>query len=199
MPQLCSRTQSGFSLMELVVAGILMVGLLIAAGVFNFSGDQSKSTNILEIVKELGNAAARYNVDTNFNPKSPVSLFDKTKNTDSDTHEGVAATSKWQGPYINGFVAGTNGEYPLDSYLHGAKATFARITAGLPTGANSGYEVVVTGLTSDLTLALASNCNGVTYASAASLPANHASGATCSGSISATTQVGTVMYLYRTK
>lgn len=199
MPRLRSRTQSGFSLMELIIAGVLMVGLLIAAGVFNFSGDQSKSTNILEIVKELGNAAARYNVDTNFNPKAPVSLFDKTKNTDSDTHEGVASTNKWQGPYINGFSAGTNGEYPLNSYLYGAKATFARITSGLPTGASSGYEVVVTGLTPDLTLALASNCNGATYSNAASLPANHASGATCSGSISATTQVGTVMYLYRTK
>lgn len=191
--------QTGFSLIELIIAGVLMVGMMLAAGVFNFSGDQSKATNILGIIKELGGAAARYNVDTTYNPKAPVSLFNKSKNTTTDTHEGVATTNKWQGPYINGFAAGTNGEYPLDAYVEGANATFANITTGIPTGAATGYEVVVTGLPQDLTLALISNCNGVTYATSSSLPNDHATGATCSGSIDATTKVGTAKYLYRTK
>lgn len=193
------RAQAGFSLMELIIAGVLMVGMLIAAGVFNFSGDQSKATNILSVMKELGNAGSRYAAHTSVNPKAPVSLFDKSKNTTADTHEGMAATATWQGPYVAGFAAGTNGEYKLDAYVEGATATFAKVTTGIPAGASAGYQVVVTGLPQDLTLALLGNCNGASYTSSSTLPADHASGASCAGSIDATTKVGTAKYLYRSR
>lgn len=193
------RAQSGFSLMELIIAGVLMVGMLIAAGVFNFSGDQSKATNILGIMKELGNGASRYAAHTSVNPKAPISLYDKSKNTTAETHEGMAATATWQGPYVNGFAAGTNGEYKLDAYVEGATATFAKITSGIPSGAAAGYQVVVTGLPQDLTLALLGSCNGTTYTASSTLPSDHAGGTSCAGSIDATTKVGTAKYLYRTR
>ncbi|OGT89791.1 MAG: hypothetical protein A2286_04010 [Gammaproteobacteria bacterium RIFOXYA12_FULL_61_12] len=193
------RGQAGFSLIELIIAGVLMVGMMLAAGVFNFSGDQSKATNILGVMKELGGGADRYATHTSVNPKAPVSLFDKSKNTTAETQEGLSATATWQGPYVNGFAAGTNGEYKLDAFVEGATATFAKVTSGLPSGAAAGYEVVTAGLPQDLTLALLGSCNGVSYTAASTLPADHATGAKCAGTIDATTKVGTVKYLYRTR
>lgn len=194
-----ARRQAGFSLVEMIIAGVLMVGMLLAAGVFNFSGDQSKATNILEITKELGSAATRYNADTSLNPKAPAGLFDNSKTTSTDTFEGKSAASNWKGPYINGFAAGTNGEYPLTNYLEGASATFAQITTGLPVGASTGYQVVITGLAEELTRTLMGSCNGTTYTASSTLPSDHAGGAKCSGSINATTKIGTVGYLYRSR
>lgn len=193
------KGQAGFSLVEMIIAGVLLVGMLLAAGVFNFSGDQSKATNILEIAQELGSGASRYAAHTSVNPKAPVSLYDSSKNTTSDTFEGMAASGTWKGPYVNAFAAGTNGEYPLDNYIQGATATFAKITSGMPTGASSGNQVVITGLPEELTRTILGSCNGTTYTSASTLPSDHATGSKCSGSINATTKIGTVKLLYGSK
>ena len=193
-----TRRQSGFSLVELIIAGVLMVGMLLAGGVFMFSGDNSRATNIFSITKELGDSASRFNSTTGLNPKAPVSLFDKSKTTTTDTHECIAVTT-WQGPYINGFTAGTDGVYPLDAYVSGATATFAKITTGLPSGSAEGYEVVLTGLPETITRTILGNCNGVSYTAASTLPADHSAGAQCAGSINATTKIGTVKYLYVAK
>lgn len=192
------RRQSGFSLVEMIISGVLLVGMLLAAGVFMFSGDQSRSTNILEITKELGSAATRYNADTAMNPKTPEGLFNKAKTTTADTFEGIAATN-WQGPYINGFAPGTGGVYPLDAYASGATATFAQITTGLPSGSSEGYEVVISGLPAAVTRTVMGSCNGTTYTAASTLPSDHATGSKCGGSINATTKIGTVKFLYLAK
>lgn len=191
--------QSGFSLVELIIAGALLIGMLMASGVFNFSGDQSRATNILSIAKELSSAATRYNADTAMNPKAPWSLFNRTKNAAADTWENLSAEATWKGPYINAFGPGASGEYLLSAFIEGATITFNRTVAGLPAGASSGYESVITGMPAELTRTLMGACNGTTYNAAATLPADHSAGLKCSGSINAATQVGTVQYLYMTK
>lgn len=193
------RSQHGFSLVELIIAGVLLIGMLAASGVFNFSGDNSRATNILSIAKELGSAATRYNADTAMNPKAPWSLFNRSKNTSADTFEGLSADATWRGPYVNAFGPGANGEYPLSAYIENATITFNRVTSGLPSGASSGYEVVITGMPEELTRTLMGACNGTTYDAAASLPSDHSAGLKCSGSINATSHVGTAQYLYMTK
>lgn len=191
------KKQAGFSLVEMIIAGVLMVGLLMASGVFTFSGDQSKSTNMLSIIKELGSAATRYNASTSMMPLAPVSLFDKSKNTATDTFEGVAATSSWRGPYINGFAAGTSGEYKLDSYVAGASATYARITTGLPSGSSVGYEVVASGLPESIVKQGIADCNGTDVSAA--LPTDHSGGQKCSGSVDGTTGIGQINFLFMAK
>lgn len=193
------HAQGGFSLVEMIVAGALMTGMLLAAGVFNFNGDESKATNILSVVKELGSAATRYNVTTGMNPKAPVSLFDRSKNTTSDTFEGAATTNTWKGPYVNGFQAGANGQYPLDAFVEGASATFNKITAALPSGSIAGYQVVVSGLPQEIGVKLASRCNGQNYSAASALPADHSAGAKCMGTVDATSGLATISYAYSIK
>lgn len=191
------KKQQGFTLVEIIIAGVLMVGMMLAAGVFTFSADNSKSTNILSIIKELGAATTRYNATTSVTPKAPESLFDKSKNTSTDTFEGVDATSSWRGPYINGFAAGPSGEYPLDSYVASASATFAQITSGLPGGSSLGYEVVASGLPESLIKQIVADCNGTD--TTVGLPSDHSGGEKCAATVDTTTHIGSVQYLFTAK
>lgn len=197
--RVAAEQQAGFSIVELIIAGVLMTGMLLAAGVFNFSGDESKATNIFTVAKELGSAATRYNANTSVNPKTPESLFNKNKNLAADTWEGIPATSTWKGPYVNGFPIGANGEYKIDSFIEGGLATFNRETtaANLPSGATTGFQVVISGLTADIGKRIVANCNGTSVDTA--MPSSHSGGERCIGSSDATTGETTVSYLYSSK
>lgn len=188
------RGQGGFTLVELIIGMALMVMILMATGVFSFSGAQSKSTNILSVMKELGNAATRYNAHTGLMPKAPWSLFNKDKNLAADTFQGAAATTSWKGPYVNGFTAGTAGEYNLDSFVSGASITFAKITTGLPAGASAGYESSASAIPNEIVNQIVADCNGT--AVGATLPTTHANGEKCTGTNDAVTGLGTVKYLF---
>lgn len=180
--------------MELIIAMSVMVMLLLASGVFNFSGAQTKSTNILSIMKELGNGALRYNAHTGLMPKAPISLFDKSKNTATDVFQGMAATNSWKGPYVNGFGADSNGKYTLDSYVAGATITFANATAGLPSGATTGYQAFVENIPNEIVGQIVADCNGTSVGG--TIPTTHANGEKCTGTTDATTGLGTVKFLF---
>lgn len=188
------RGQAGFTLIELVIALSVVTLMLLASGVFSFSGAQSKSTNIMSIMKELGNGALRYNAHTGLMPRAPVSLFDKSKNLAADVFQAVDATSSWKGPYTNGFGADTTGKYKLDAYVAGATITFAQITAGLPAGATSGYEAAVAAIPNEIVTQIVADCNGT--AVGAALPTTHAAGEKCTGTTDLATGLGTVNYLF---
>jgi len=185
--------QSGFTLVELIIALSVVTLILLASGVFSFSGAQSKSTNILSIMKELANGALRYNAHTGLMPKAPVSLFDSAKNTASETFQGVATTS-WKGPYVNGFGADANGKYKLDAYVSGSTITFAKTTTGLPSGATVGYQAVVENIPNEIVNQVVADCNGTSTTTP--LPTSHANGDKCLGTNDATAGVGTVKYLF---
>lgn len=190
------RAQKGFTLVELIIALSVITLMLLASGVFSFSGAQSKSTNIMSIMKELGNGALRYNAHTGLMPKEPVSLFDKSKNTATDVFQGVDATASWKGPYSNGFGADTNGKYKLDAYVAGGLIGFNQVTSGLPSGATTGYEAAVTGIPNEIVNQIVADCNGTAVGT--TLPTDHSAGDKCIGTNDATTGLGTVNYLFST-
>ena len=192
--------QAGFSLVELIVAGTLMVGMLLAGGVFMYSGDNSKAGNLLAITTELGNAAARYNADTGLHPKYPSALFVKSYNTTTYTMEAQDATDAWRGPYISGLSSSSSatGDYPLTNHVSGATATFQTRTTDLPSGAVEGHKVRVGPLPQRVFLALLNACNGTSITSYSSAPTNHANGQKCINQSYATaTNTGYVEYLYQ--
>lgn len=188
------KGQSGFTLMELIIGLTVMTLILLATGVFSFSGAQSKSTNIMAIMKELGNGALRYNSHTGMFPKAPVSLFDKSKNTAADVIQGVATTNSWKGPYTNVFGADASGNYKLDAYVANAVVKFEQITAGLPSGATTGYRAVVDGIPDDIIAQIVADCNGT--AVGAALPTTHANGEKCVGALAVGGVPGSVSYLF---
>lgn len=188
------KAQGGFTLMELIIGLTVMTLILLATGVFSFSGAQSKSTNIMAIMKELGNGALRYNAHTGLFPKAPSSLFDKNKNTATDTFAGVDATTSWKGPYTNVFGADANGKYKLDAYVAGATITFDTITAGMPAGATTGYRALVENVPNDIVAQIIADCNGT--ATGGAIPADHSNGEKCMGTQDAGTGLGTVAYLF---
>lgn len=188
------KGQSGFTLMELIIGLTVMTLMLLATGVFNFSGAQSKSTNIMAIMKELGNGALRYNAHTGMFPKAPISLFDKSKNTTTDVIQGVETTASWKGPYTNVFGTDANGKYKLDAYVAGATITFEQITAGLPSGASTGYRAVVDGIPDDIIAQIIADCNGT--AVGGTLPTDHANGEKCVGALASGGVPGSVSYLF---
>jgi prepilin-type N-terminal cleavage/methylation domain-containing protein len=188
------KSQGGFTLMELIIGLTVMTLILLATGVFSFSGAQSKSTNIMAIMKELGNGALRYNAHTGMFPKAPISLFDKSKNTATDVIQGVATTDSWKGPYTNVFGADANGKYKLDAYVAGATITFEQITAGLPSGATAGYRAVVDGIPDDIIAQIVADCNGTAVGGA--LPTDHAAGQKCTGALATGGVPGSVAYLF---
>lgn len=198
--ELMTRKQKGFSLMELIIAGTLMTGMLLAGGVFMYNGDNSKAGNLLAIATELGNAAVRYNSDTGLHPKYPSALFVKGNNTATYTMEGQAATASWRGPYISGLSSSSSatGSYPLDAHVSGASASFAVRTTNLPSGAIEGHVINIGPLPKMTFLALLNSCNGTSLTATASAPTTHANGQKCiNQTFNTTTNVGNVDYLYQ--
>ncbi|OGT89787.1 MAG: hypothetical protein A2286_04030 [Gammaproteobacteria bacterium RIFOXYA12_FULL_61_12] len=179
-----NHDQAGFSLVELIVGGTLMMSMLLAGGVFMYNG-AGKAGNLLEVATELGKAAARYNADTGLHPKYPSALFFKNLNTPGYTTEGVDATNTWQGPYIKG-ASSASSSYPLSSHVNGAEASFVVRTTGLPSGAVEGHAVQIGPLPQQVFLSMLSACNGTDY-SAATAPTSHADGQKCSGLVTSTT------------
>lgn len=182
-------------MLEMIIAGGLMVGMLLATGMFTYNGDKSKASNILSIMAEIGNAAVRYHADTSLHPWYPVSLFNKSYNTGSYTTENLDATLSWQGPYLKGFAPYSTYYYPLTTYASSAYAAFSQHNTSLPSGVTMAYSVYAYGLPKSLVISLVGVCNGTTYTSAASLPTSFSAGNQCYSSIG-TASSGTVYYLY---
>lgn len=153
-----SKHQHGFSLLELTITGVVMVGLLAASGVFNFSADNSKASNVFNVMTELGSAAIRFNSDTSLMPKHPQALYAKSAAVAAGTFEGVTAQETWQGPYISA-KPGSGNCYSMDGIYPGAEACFEKITT-TPTGASEGYEVKAGPFASDFGLKVVNLCSG---------------------------------------
>ncbi len=187
--------QAGFTLIELIIGLSVITMIILATGVFSFNGTQSKATNIMSLMSDLGGAALRYNAHTGMMPNKPKGLFDNSAITAADTFQGVAATSAWKGPYVNGFGSDANGAYKLDAYVAGAIIGFAKVTAGLPGGTSTGYQAVASGLPNEIVLQLAADCNGTAVLAAP--PADHSNGEKCSGAVdSPSAGIGEVRYLF---
>ncbi len=188
------KSQSGFTLIELVVVVGLLIGLAALSGIFSFSGDKAKSATLLQSGRMYSDALLRLRQDTGITPRHANSLYLKGSNLAANNFEGVDATTTWRGPYVNGFPADANGDVRIDNLGAGAVMKIEQVTAGLPTGMSTGYALVFEGMSDELVREAVSNCNSTDVSAA--LPTDYSNGNKCLGTARSGSTPGSVKLLY---
>lgn len=154
--------QAGFSIVEIIIAGTLVMGMLLASSVFNFSGENGKAANLFRMMEEVGNAALRFKADTGVMAKTTAALFMKAKADATGTFEGVSAQPLWQGPYISN-NPGAGDDYSLQELYDGAAMSITKITTGMPSSASIGYEVKAGPLNREMAVRIVNICTGKNF------------------------------------
>jgi len=187
------RKQGGFTMVELMV---IVVVLLILGGVgysaFNGAGDRARTSSIMQGMKEQSSALERYRSDTGCFPKKLSSLFDKAKNTTTDTYCGLDVTAKWQDPYTNVAQLDATDGVKTDNFAPGAVMTIGQDTTSV--AGQTIYYVDVNGLPGDLVKRVVAECNSTDKSAA--LPTDLAS-TTCMGAVAASGSGNVRMAFYR--
>lgn len=192
-----SAKQAGFTLVELLV-GITILLAFSSILIFNFSGDRTKTALILESARQYGDAFLRYKSDTGVTPIAMDSLLLKAQNTAADTVEGIAATTVWRGPYVNGFTQNAAGNVKLDSIAAGVVMSISTVpVANLPAGLTSGTQFVFSSIPDAVVRETVASCNGTDPTAA--LPTNYSTGNKCYGTLAAGAVPGSVNYLVVSK
>ncbi|MEM1313102.1 MAG: prepilin-type N-terminal cleavage/methylation domain-containing protein [Pseudomonadota bacterium] len=130
----CRRTQSGYSLLELLVTlGIITAVAGVGVQVYNGLNEDVDDRLVLRELSEMASAVRRFRVDTGYWPKEGVfagaeddnlahpanlaQLFTEPLNADDDPLFGYdpATGTGWNGPYIAEFVNVTVDIYNLDA------------------------------------------------------------------------------------
>lgn len=192
------QAQGGFTLVELLV-GITITLAMASTLIFSFSGDRTKAALISESARQYGDAFLRYKTDTGVTPIQVQSLLLKAKNLAADTVEGIAATTTWRGPYVNGFkVDTTTGGASIDAISAGVVMRLGQVAAAqLPTGLTVGTEFIFTNIPDTVVAEYVANCNGTDPA--AVLPTNYSAGNKCWGTKASGGTAGTVRNLIISK
>lgn len=187
--------QKGFTLIELAVVIVLLISLASVGGIFSFSGDKSKASNLLQTNRLYSDAVLRYKNDTGVTPKHLKSLFLKASNLAADTNEAVDATATWRGPYVNGFKQDANGDVSADFLSSGSVITLsAPAAANLPAGMNQGLQFKYSNLSDTVIKEAVANCNQTDIATA--LPTTYTAGNKCIGTLAAAGVAGNVQILF---
>ena len=189
------KQQGGFTLIELAVVIVLLITLAAVGGIFSFSGDKSKASNLLQTGRLYSDAILRYKNDTGVTPKRLKSLFLKASNAAADTVEAVAATATWRGPYVNGFKQDANGDVAADFLSSGSVITLTQpAAANLPAGMNQGLQLNFSNLSDTVVKEAVANCNNTDISAA--LPTTFSAGNKCTGTLAAAGVAGGVQYLF---
>ncbi len=170
--------QTGFSLVELIVA-IVILGVITAGAMAALDGGaQSKTATLLSKMNEVANAVAIYQKATGCVPSSMVVLFDKSQATASHNFCGVDTQSSYGN---QGYMAPmpVNGNGVALEQL-GIAGGVLRLRQNLPGTTPNNYAVEVMGI-GDLLYPLMQACNGIDYSGTAlaSLPQDFSGGANC--------------------
>ncbi len=189
------KQQGGFTLIELAVVIVLLISVAAVGGIFQFGVDKSKASNLLQTARLYSDAILRYKNDTGVTPKRLKSLFLKASNATADTVEGVAATTTWRGPYVNGFKQDANGDVAADFLSTGSVITLTQpATANLPAGMGQGLQLNFSNLPDAVIKEAVANCNSTDIATA--LPTTFAAGNKCTGTLATGGVAGSVSYLF---
>ena len=170
--------QAGFSLVELIVA-IVILGVITAGAMAALDGGaQSKTAALLSKMNEVANAVAIYQKATGCVPSSMAVLFDKSQATAGHNFCGVDTQSSYgnQG-YMAPMPVNGNG---VSLGQLGISGGVLLLRQNLPGTTPNNYAVEVMGI-GDLLYPLMQACNGIDYSGAAmvSFPQDFSGGANC--------------------
>lgn len=101
------KVQHGFSLVELLIALVIM-SVLIALISGAFDGSRSRAQALIQSMSELGNANTRFKMDTGCYATRPDALFDMETGQDASSNMcNRDASNTWNGPYTKPFPTDT--------------------------------------------------------------------------------------------
>lgn len=91
--------QRGMTMIELMVV-LAVIGLLASLLLPSFSGDSSKATTLLSNMTTMKDSVNRAKVELGGVPNRLSVLWNRTDATATNMFNGIAATTTWNGPYI---------------------------------------------------------------------------------------------------
>lgn len=173
------KQQSGFTLVELLVALVILTILAVTV-TGAFDGSKSRAQALVSNMKEFGNANIRLKNDTGCYVNRPDALYNMAVGQAATSNYcNKDFTSTWNGPYVSKFTAdAATGNANIDKIASGAQVAFLQEAGGMGTR----YVTRATGLPNDIVKNALQECNAdVTESTAATYFDNHQCRGTASG------------------
>lgn len=119
-------SQGGFSLMELLVA-LVIITILATAISGAFDGSRSRAQSLVGQMSELGNANVRLKNDTGCYINMPQALYDPVSAAAPANNYCARTFGKvWNGPYVNRFTPDSTGGAKVDKVSAEGVVTYGR-------------------------------------------------------------------------
>ena len=151
--RLIKSAESGFTLLEIVVA-IVLLGILTTIAVFSFEGSKSRGQLLVSGMDEYGNALIRMKADTACYPKTLNALFVKTAAASSSCE--ISLVEQWNGPYTKDARSDGNGDILLDQLAPGIVLSIESTAVG----GGSQWYVSAAGVPNEILTQSLIACNG---------------------------------------
>ena len=156
-----SRLQTGFSLVELIIA-VALVGVITAAAMSSFSGsEETKTAAVISKMEEIANAVAMYKKNTGCVPNNVSVLFDKTLATAANNFCGADTTASYGNQDYMAPMPGDGGSGVYLSQI-GISGADLLIRQNLSGTSSNNYALEVYGLGNAINSVIG-KCNGVDY------------------------------------
>lgn len=153
MRKIAIATQRGFTLVELVIAFVI-IGLLVTLAVVQFNPSKSKGQALHALMSEYGHSLQLMKTDTSCYPTRLDALFDKTKANTSLC--GIDLTPQWNGPYANRAQADASGNILAQNIAPGLALSIVQQAGGL----GQQYFIRASGVPNDVIAQALIACNG---------------------------------------
>lgn len=130
IPSLLRLKQGGFDLLSLLI-GVVILGILGAIVLGQYSGDSSKAASLFTSMANTADNLNRMKADIGSYPTRPAVLWDRTQATAANSFSGLAATNSWNGPYLEAqAVDPTSNAMLLNTIGDGVQVAIAREAGG---------------------------------------------------------------------
>lgn len=149
-----TRAEAGFTLLELVVA-IVLLGILASVTVFSFDGSRSRGQLLVAAMQEYANALTRMKADTACFPARLSALALRSEAETSLCQ--VSLVQQWNGPYVRDARTNASGQVLLDQIAPQVLLDLQTLS-----GANGGtaYAILAAHVPDDVLSQAMSACNG---------------------------------------
>lgn len=153
--------ESGFSLIGILAAGLIMAILAVATYSY-LSMSSAKSKALFATFTSVAAAAEHYNMSLGAYPTVYGAMSEPQFESDNTTNTDVTTT--WNGPYAKNKNVNTSGVLLLNSIATGATLTFTPLTSGstgaLPNGLQHQYALVANNIPNSIAHKTTEICNG---------------------------------------